>query len=270
MVYDIKGYVDLYSRLKPDYITFHVEATSDVFGTIDYIRSKGIKVGLAINPNTDISCILPYLDKVDLVLVMSVMPGAGGQSFIDVTDRIDYLFDVRRKKDFDFIIEVDGGINDETINLIKKADMAVSGSFITDSDDFKGQIDKLKGNGFTLAELMGVIVILGIIAVVVIMAIDNNIRKGRITTCEVQEGNIIDGAKAYYVDNPLLLPSVLNGTNSVSLSSLESNGYIENGLKSPMTNKVYNSSVKVLVTLSEMPSGYTYTVTGLSNDEKCK
>ncbi len=270
MVYDVKKYVDLYSRLKPDYITFHVEATPDVVSIIGYIKSKGIKAGLAINPNTDISLILPYLDQVDLVLVMSVMPGAGGQSFIDVTDRIDYLLEIRRKKGFDFIIEVDGGINDKTINLVRKVDMVVSGSFITDSDDFKGQIDKLRGNGFTLAELMGVIVILSIIAVVVMIAIDNNIRKGRITTCETQEGNIIDGAKAYYVDNPLLLPSSLNGTDSVLLSNLESNGYIEDGLKNPMTNKVYGSSVKVLVTLSEEPAGYTYEVTGLSDDEECK
>ena len=145
MVEDIYGYVDLYKKLNPRYITFHFEATTDVENIIDYIKSFGIKVGMAINPNTEVKNITDYLDKLDLVLVMSVFPGEGGQKFIDITEKIDYLKKYRKEKNLNYIIEVDGGIDDKNILLVSDVDLVVVGSFITDSDNYKGQIRKLRG-----------------------------------------------------------------------------------------------------------------------------
>lgn len=143
MVEDIYNYIDCYSTLKPNNITFHLEIgnTSDI---INYIKNKGIKVGLAINPDTKVESIEPYLKDIDIVLVMSVTPGAGGQKFIDISPKIDFLYNYRVNNNLSYKIEVDGGINDETIKLIKKADIAVVGSFITNSDDYKKQFLKLE------------------------------------------------------------------------------------------------------------------------------
>ncbi|MDO4975247.1 MAG: ribulose-phosphate 3-epimerase [Alphaproteobacteria bacterium] len=138
MVYDIKKYVREYSKLKPDYITFHYEATNNINEIINYIKLLNIKVGIAINPDTDVSLLMPYLDVVDLVLVMSVFPGKGGQTFIDVSSKIDYLYSLK------YVIEVDGGINNETIKKVNKVDIAVVGSYITDSDDYRTQVEKVR------------------------------------------------------------------------------------------------------------------------------
>lgn len=143
MVMDIYNYIDDYSSLKPNNITFHVEI-GDTLNIINYIKEKGIKVGLAFNPDTSVDMVLPYLKDVDIVLVMSVIPGAGGQKFIDVSSKIDYLYEYRLNHNLSYKIEVDGGINDESIRLIKKADIAVVGSFITDYDDYKKQLLKLE------------------------------------------------------------------------------------------------------------------------------
>ena len=145
MVENIYEYIDLYKNLKPDYITFHYEISKNHEKIINYIKSLGIKAGIAINPDTNVNSIINYLNKLDLVLVMSVFPGAGGQTFIDITDKIDYLKDYREKNNLSFIIEVDGGINDITINQVKDADLIVVGSYITDSDDYQTQIKKIRG-----------------------------------------------------------------------------------------------------------------------------
>ena len=91
MVLDVKKYADIYSKVNPDIIIFHYEATSDIMENIMYIKNKGIGVGLAINPETDVRVLDNYLNKLDMVLVMSVQAGASGQTFIDITDKIDYL-----------------------------------------------------------------------------------------------------------------------------------------------------------------------------------
>lgn len=144
MVYDIKKYVRDYSKLKPDYIIFHYEATKDINEIINYIKLLNIKAGIAINPDTNVNALNPYLDAIDLVLVMSVFPGKGGQTFINVKDKIDYLNDIRNKYNLKYVIEVDGGINNETIKQITKADIAVVGSYITDSNDYNNQIKKVR------------------------------------------------------------------------------------------------------------------------------
>ena len=145
MVKDIYTYVNLYKDLNPKFITFHFEATNDIEKTIEYIKSFNIKVGLAINPDTNIEKIKDYLYKIDLVLVMSVFPGKGGQEFIDITSKIKKLKEFRLQNNLNYIIEVDGGINDKSIKQVKDADLVVVGSFITDSINYQKQIDKLRG-----------------------------------------------------------------------------------------------------------------------------
>lgn len=144
MVSDVKKYIDDYFKLNPEYITFHYEAVSDVIGVINYIKEKRIKVGLSIKPNTEINEIINYLNYVDLVLLMSVEPGRGGQSFIgEVKDKIDLLHQIKNKEGYNFIIEVDGGINNETIKLCKNADMCVVGSYIT-KNDYEASVSELR------------------------------------------------------------------------------------------------------------------------------
>ena len=135
MVSDVKRYIDEFSNLNPEFITFHYEAVSEVSSVINYIHEKGIKVGMSIKPSTDISEIVDYLDYLDLILVMSVEPGRGGQSFIeDSTKKIETLYNLREKQNYNYLIEVDGGINDKTIKLCDKADIVVVGSYITKQD----------------------------------------------------------------------------------------------------------------------------------------
>lgn len=136
MVSDVKKYVDLYKKLMPLFITIHVE-TDNVLENIKYIKSLGIKVGLAVDLDTDIELIDEYLSKVDLLLLMSVKAGFGGQKFHDISDKIKYV-----RERTNALIEIDGGINDTNFDLVD-ADIKVVGSFITNSDNYEEQISKL-------------------------------------------------------------------------------------------------------------------------------
>lgn len=140
MVEDVKKYINEFKNLNPEYITFHLEANIDHKEMIDYIHSLGIKAGLSINPETTINEVLPYLNDVDLVLVMSVHPGKGGQTFIDVSEKINEL--KKYQKESNFLIEVDGGINNETIKYCKNADIIVVGSYIT-NDNMNERVNSL-------------------------------------------------------------------------------------------------------------------------------
>lgn len=255
MVLDIKSYVDKVLKYNPKYITFHLEATDNIIGNINYIKEKNIKVGLAINPETDIEKIYKYLDKIDLVLLMSVPPGKGGQKFTDISNKLNKLYNYRKENNLSFIIEVDGGINNETIKKVEKADVVVCGSYITDSTNYENQVKQLKHNGFTLAELLGVIIILSIIGLISFSAIDKNLKEGRIKTCKAQEKNIIEGAKTYFIDNPSELPNI---ENIITINDLKNNGYIEEDLKNPMTDKVYSDETYVEI-IKETGSNNKYT-----------
>ena len=139
---NIDKLVDDFSRLNPEFITFHVEIGS----TLEYInkiKNKGIKVGIAVNPNTDIEKVYPYLEMVDLILIMSVNPGKGGQKFMpEVICKMQELKEIQ--PDYKFLIEADGGISDETIKYISNyVDISVCGSYITDSKDYDDKIQKL-------------------------------------------------------------------------------------------------------------------------------
>lgn len=132
-----------YAMLEPDILTLHAEIIED-YEIIDYIKSLGIKVGLAINPETKISSLIPYIDDIDLVLFMSVTPGLGGQEFKE--EVIEKVKELRKIAPSDLIISIDGGINNKTVSLCKYAgcDMVVSGSYVTNMDNYDDAIKELK------------------------------------------------------------------------------------------------------------------------------
>ena len=125
--------------------------------------------------------------------------------------------------------------------------------------------------GFTLAELMGVIVILGILAVVITTTIDKNITNSRYETCKSQEENLIQAAQMYVTDNPDVLPRLNGGQHaekSVPISDLIAGNYIESDMENPMTEKPYSNNVKVIVKTTNGKK-FTYEVSA-PNDEKCQ
>lgn len=283
MVLDLKKYIDEVLEFKPEIITFHIEACKDVKGIIDYIHANKVKAGVAIDLDTDVNKVLPYLDDIDLVLVMSVKAGAGGQVYTDITDKLNKLYEYRSENGLSYLIEVDGGINDTTIGMLKKADIVVTGSYVTNAENYQSQIYKLKKvlrNGFTLAELLGVIVVLSILGLVAVTAIDNNIKKGRYDTCLVQEKNLTEGAKMLVTDYPNLLPSA-GGVLEIPVNVLQDggtlnsqvidNGYIDDNLVNPMTDEPYVDSaggVLVRVTTNN-GSNFNYKVIYNDADEAC-
>ena len=147
MVSDIKKYIDDFSTLNPTYITFHFEATENPKEIIEYVKSKNIKVGISIKPRTTVEDLIPYLNLVDLILIMSVEPGKGGQEYLtSANEKIDELELLRNAYKYNYFIEVDGGINNNTIKECLNADMFVVGSYITSSEDFEEKINEIKSN----------------------------------------------------------------------------------------------------------------------------
>ena len=147
MVQDLDKYIKDFSSLNPKFITFHCEATNDIMKYIHLLHDKKIGIGLSIKPSTDVSVLKPYLPYLDLVLVMSVEPGAGGQKFMESSlKKIEKLKELRIQDNYHYLIEVDGGINEETISLVKEAgaDMVVSGSYITNSENYDEKIEIFK------------------------------------------------------------------------------------------------------------------------------
>ena len=144
MVNKPNKFIEEYATLNSEYITIHVELPKEVIdSSIELIKSYGIKCGLAIKPNTDINLLKDYLDRIDLILVMSVEPGSGGQEFISETpDRIAKIKELIGKKKI--AINVDGGINDKIVKCLDKANIVVSGSYVVNSDSFMDAIKSLR------------------------------------------------------------------------------------------------------------------------------
>ena len=137
--------IDDYASLDAYCMTFHFNIKNDLDEVIEKCKSYGIKVGLAINPEEDIDLLKPYLDKIDLVLIMSVHPGLPGQKFIpEVIPKIKALRQKFKKEKRDILISVDGGVNLDNKKELTDADIIVSGSFVTNSPDYVEIIDKLK------------------------------------------------------------------------------------------------------------------------------
>lgn len=142
MVRDVEMYVKRLRGMNIGYVTFHIEAVRDmdIEGIIGCIRDMGYGVGISIKPDTDIGVLKGIIDIVDMVLVMSVEPGKGGQEFmIESVARIKEIRKMRR----DVIISVDGGINDMTSFLVD-TDMVVVGSYITSSSDYEERIERVR------------------------------------------------------------------------------------------------------------------------------
>ena len=145
MVEDPSKYIPLYAILNAEYIAFHVEVDEDIEESLKMIRNYSIKAGLAIKPETKISELVPYLPYLDLVLVMSVEPGAGGQKFIEGTeDKINELRELLDTYHSQAVINVDGGINDVTCKKCYNADIVASGSYVVRSDNFQEKISSLR------------------------------------------------------------------------------------------------------------------------------
>ena len=149
MIDPVHKYIKDYSDAGADIITFHPEATQDIMETINHIKSLNKKAGISLNPNTEIKIISEHLDKVDLILIMSVYPGFGGQKFIaEVVQKIKDLNQIRKDKNLNFEIEIDGGINFETSKIAIDAgvDILVSGTtiFKENNGDLKKNIKTLK------------------------------------------------------------------------------------------------------------------------------
>ncbi len=142
MVADPLSQIEQFAQCGSDIITFHAESNSDIGATIDKIHSFGIKAGLAIKPKTPAEVVFPYLERVEMVLVMTVEPGYGGQSFISST--LDKIKAVRAKTDA--YIQVDGGINAETAKLCRNAgaNVLVAGTYLFRAADMKAAADSLR------------------------------------------------------------------------------------------------------------------------------
>lgn len=142
MVANPEEYIKYLNNKNIEYITIHTEINKDINKLINIIKSLNYKVGLSIKPNTNIDTLIPYLDKIDLVLIMSVEPGFGGQQFMpNSLEKAEYL----RKINSNITIEIDGGIKDTNINEVKKyVDIAVVGSYITNKDNYQEAINNLK------------------------------------------------------------------------------------------------------------------------------
>ena len=149
MISPVHKYIQNFADAGADIITFHPEATEDINETINLVKKNKIKVGISLNPNTPIDVIEDYLNKIDLVLIMSVHPGFGGQKFMpEVIEKIKKLSDKKIKQNLNFDIEVDGGINFNNSKLVKDAgaNILVSGTtiFKDNNGDIKKNIDALR------------------------------------------------------------------------------------------------------------------------------
>lgn len=147
MIENPEDYYSDYVSAGADLITFHYEATNDIFNLIKAIKATNTKVGISIKPDTDVRVLDPFLIDLDLILIMSVEPGKGGQKFIpESADKIKYLADKRANFNYNYLIEVDGGINLETAKTVKNAgcDVIVVGSFLFNQTDRQSQIEDLE------------------------------------------------------------------------------------------------------------------------------
>ena len=149
MISPVHKYIESYANAGADIITIHPEATNDLLGSINKIKEFKKKVGISLNPETKIEVIEELLDQIDLILIMSVNPGFGGQKFMpEVLNKVKKLDEIRKNLKLNFVIEIDGGINFENSKLAIKsgADILVSGTtiFKNNNGDIKKNIDLLR------------------------------------------------------------------------------------------------------------------------------
>ncbi len=151
MISPVDNFIKEFSKAGADIITFHPEATQNTEKTIKLIRKENKKVGISLKPNSGIELVKNHLEKIDLVLIMSVEPGFGGQKFIpEVLNKTKEIKEIIKKKNLKVDIEIDGGINFENCSVAKKAgaNILVSGStvFKENNGDLKKNIEILRKN----------------------------------------------------------------------------------------------------------------------------
>ena len=147
MIIEPERYIDKFIEIGSDILTVHVEATSKMDNIIDKINHSGIKSGIAINPDTPISKLENYITNIDLICLMGVHAGFGGQKFIEKTfNRLEELKNLINSKNSSALIEIDGGVNENNFEKLKKlgADVLVAGSYVFNSSDYNTAIDLIK------------------------------------------------------------------------------------------------------------------------------
>ena len=148
MVKNPLKYISDYASLNTEYITIHKDIEDDLLTCLKEIKSYYIKTGIALKDEDEIKDIIPYLPYIDLILIMSVTPGAGGQGFQEnsiLKMKEVQVLKMEYSKDFSFIVSVDGGINADTITKVNNyVDMVVSGSYLSSSTDLQEAIDTLR------------------------------------------------------------------------------------------------------------------------------
>lgn len=142
-------YIDDFAKAGADIITFHVESESDISETIQAIRRNGVKAAVSVKPDTPAEAVFPYINDVDMVLVMTVEPGFGGQKFMDMSAKIEAIRKYaheNRTADSPLDIQVDGGIDNTTAPIVKKAgaNILVSGSYLFRAENMEEAVRKLK------------------------------------------------------------------------------------------------------------------------------
>ncbi len=147
MVNKPKKYIKQFVKLNAEMITFPIEIEKDIEKNLNLIKKYGLKCGLSINPDTNLHLLEKWLDKIDLVLVMGVNPGYGGQEFIpEVKNRVEIIRKMITEHQTTTLLSLDGGINQEIAKEVSPlVDIIVSGSYITNADDYQEQIDILRG-----------------------------------------------------------------------------------------------------------------------------
>lgn len=145
MVEDPLKFIPDYAKLNAEYITFNIEIDKNIEECLKLIKTYGIKCGLALSPETEVKELVPYLPLVDLILLLGVYPGKGGQEFIPSTkDKVKEVKTLLKEYKSKAKISVDGGINDLTKKQVEKADILVAGNYILSGEDYQMQIDKIR------------------------------------------------------------------------------------------------------------------------------
>ncbi len=147
MITEPSRYLEQFAKAGAAYITVHADACENLEETIDKIKELGCKVGVAVNPDKDIDLFMNLLPKIDLVLIMSVFAGFGGQSFIeDVMAKVTTVSEKIKELGLETLIQVDGGVNGETAKVCRDAgaDVLVAGSYVFGGEDYKQRIDSLR------------------------------------------------------------------------------------------------------------------------------
>ncbi|MEQ9809939.1 ribulose-phosphate 3-epimerase [Streptococcus jiangjianxini] len=147
MVVNPERFVDAYAQAGADIMTVHAESTLHIHGALQKIKAAGMKAGVVINPGTPVENLIPVLDLVDQVLIMTVNPGFGGQAFIpECLEKVSKIAQLRDQKGLSFDIEVDGGVDNQTIKACADAgaNVFVAGSYLFKAQDLVSQVDSLR------------------------------------------------------------------------------------------------------------------------------